>query len=107
MAPKSEFIQHVVHLLSNVVGDVQSRSMFGGESYYHAGNVFAMTVGDKLYFKVDDETRDAFELAGSRPFVYESKGGKPVAMAYWETPVGTIDDPEAIRPWALLGLEAA
>lgn len=107
MAPKSEFIEHVTHLLSSVVGDVQSRAMFGGHSFYHAGRIFAMTVGDQLYFKVDNETKDAFELAGSRPFVYESKSGKPIAMAYWETPVGAVDDPEAIRPWALLGVEAA
>lgn len=107
MAPKSEFIDHLVHLLSSVVGDVQSRAMFGGHSFYHDGSVFAMAVEDRLYFKVDNETKDAFELAGSRPFVYESHTGKPVEMAYWEAPVGTIEDPTAIRPWALLGVEAA
>ena len=62
-----------------------------------------MTVGDQLYFKVDNETKDAFELAGSRPFVYKSKSGKPVAMAYWETPVGAVDYPEAIRPVGFSG----
>ena len=35
MAPKSEFIEHVTRLLSSVVGDVQSRAMFGGHSFYH------------------------------------------------------------------------
>lgn len=107
MAAKNEFVEDMIRLLSSVVGDVQSRAMFGGHSYYHAGSVFAMSVGDKLYFKADEETKDAFELAGSRPFVYEGNSGKPVAMAYWETPLGTIDNPEAIRPWALLGVEAA
>jgi DNA transformation protein len=81
--------------------------MFGGHSFYHAGSIFAMTVGERLYFKVDNETKDAFELAGSQPFVYESRSGKPVAMSYWEAPVGATNGSEAVRPWALLGLEAA
>jgi DNA transformation protein len=107
MTQKDEFVEDMVRLLSSVLGDVQVRAMFGGHSFYHEGRVFAMTAGERLYFKADKLSSDVFEKAGSEPFTYDSHSGRPVAMSYWEAPNGTLDDPEAIRPWALLGVEAA
>ncbi len=107
MAQKNEFVEHVTLILSSLIGDVESRAMFGGYSYYHAGHIFAMTVGERLYFKVDKETEGTFEGIGSRPFSYESRSGKSIAMSYWEAPEGTMEEPEALRPWAMLGVEAA
>ena len=107
MPQKNQFTEDMVRLLSSLTGDVQARAMFGGHSLYHSGSVFAITVGDRLYFKVDPLTQKAFEEVGSSPFTYEDKGGKLIAMSYWEAPEGTLDDPEALRPWVNLAIEAA
>jgi DNA transformation protein len=107
MTQKNKFVEDMVRLLSSVLGDVQVRAMFGGHSFYNEGRVFAMTAGDRLYFKADKVSSDTFKEAGSEPFTYDSHTGRPVAMSYWEAPEGTLDDPEAIKPWARLGVEAA
>lgn len=107
MKQRSEFLTQALDILNVAVGEVQHRAMFGGYSLFHGGSVFAIVVNDQLYFKVDSLNRDEFEKAGSQAFSYESKAGKPVTMSYWEAPQGSLDNPDTIRPWATLGIEAA
>lgn len=105
MRNDSKFVDHVLDLLKPI-GGVRPRAMFGGWGLYHGSTMFGLIAYDQLYFKVDDQTRDAFREAGSRPFVYSGKG-KPYEMSYWLAPEGSLDDGEKLDPWARLGLEAA
>jgi DNA transformation protein len=89
--------------------EVTARRMFGGLGFWADGRFFA--IGDPedgaLYLKVDAVTRGRFEAAGGRPFTYEARGGERVAMSYFTPPDAALEDPEAMLPWARLGLEAA
>ncbi|HET9485349.1 MAG TPA: TfoX/Sxy family protein, partial [Xanthomonadales bacterium] len=85
---------------------VTVRAMFGGHGIYRDGTIFAIAIGDALYLKADEQTRDAFAAAGSTPFVYA--GGKtPVTMSYWSVPDAAIDSPQDLLPWAKLAWAAA
>lgn len=103
----NQFVDHVVDLLDCALdGDVRARAMFGGHGIYHRGIMMALVAWERLYFKADDITRPRFEAAGSEPFVYDDGKGKSVTMSYWEAPEGTLDSPDSLRPWAVLGFEA-
>lgn len=100
-----EYVDHLLDQLSPL-GEVRARAMFGGFGIYLGTVMFGLVADNALYLKVDDENRDAFEAAGSSPFVYH-KRGKPMAMSYWLLPDAAADDAGALREWARRGLEAA
>jgi DNA transformation protein len=101
------FVQYNLELLEPL-GPVQARAMFGGWGLYYGGMMFGLIAEGRLYLKVDEATRPAFEAAGCEPFVYDSgKGKPPVAMSYWTPPTDASDDAHALLPWARRAVEAA
>ncbi len=112
MAPTSaadRFAAHALDLFALLGPGVVSRRMFGGLGFYARGLFFA--VGDqdegRLFLKVDDLTRPAFEAAGGQPFTYTVPGQATMTMAYLTPPDGALEDPEEMLPWGRLALEAA
>ena len=84
------------------LGPVRARAMFGGWGLFLDDTMFGLIAGERLYFKVDDETEPRFAAAGAEAFTY-LRQGKRAAMSYWEAPSGA----GGRLPWAELGLEAA
>ncbi len=84
------------------LGPIRARAMFGGWGLFLDDTMFGLIVGERLFFKVDDQTEPRFAAAGAEAFTY-LRQGKRVAMSYWEAPSGA----EGRLPWAELGLEAA
>jgi DNA transformation protein len=101
----SSFVEHVLDLLSPL-GPVRSRAMMGGTTVFAGDLSVGIVVSDRLYLKVDAETREAFAGAGGEAFAYE-RDGKLVAMSYWTPPDDALEGPDAMRPWAELALAAA
>lgn len=103
MAVSPEFRDYVLEMLEPL-GGVTARAMFGGAALYRDGTVFALIADEVLYFKVDAANRPDYEAAGTGPFrPYE---GKAFAMPYWEVPAEVLEDPQAIRGWAIKAWEA-
>jgi DNA transformation protein and related proteins len=95
-----------LHDLFAPVGPIAVRRMFGGIGVYSDGAMFALVADDVLYMKADDETRAAFEAAGSHPFTYGGKG-RPVRTSYWRLPDSALDEPDDLKTWADLAVKAA
>ncbi|MGO1120165.1 TfoX/Sxy family protein [Rhodovibrionaceae bacterium A322] len=87
------------------LGPVELRHMFGGHALYMEDAIFGLIGEDVIWLKVDDQTKETFRDAGSRPFVYTGKN-KPVEMPYWSVPEGCEDSPAELLPWAQLAVEA-
>ena len=87
-------------------GAVSVKRMFGGHGVYADGLCFAIEAGGEVYLKVDVYNRGEFEAAGSSPLTYVAKG-KPMQMAYWRLVAAAYDDPDELKCWSRLGLEAA
>jgi DNA transformation protein len=108
MSRRREFEDHCLDLFSPL-GPVLPRRMFGGHGFYLGGAMFA--IGDagewRLWLKVDDETRSAFEAAGGEPFVYLGRDRRQVSLSYYAPPAEALDDAEGMLPWARLAVEAA
>ncbi len=100
-----QFVNHCLELLAPL-GAVRSRRMFGGWGLYLDELFVALIAFDRLYFKVDDSTREHFAAAGCEPFIYLGQA-KPVTMSYWTVPVEALDSPALMAPWARLAVQAA
>lgn len=88
------------------VARVSARRMFGGHGVHFEGVMIAIESDGVLWMKCDAETLPAFEARGLKPFFYH-KNGKPYAMSYRELPASAFDDPDELRGWVRLALEAA
>lgn len=87
-------------------GAVSVKRMFGGKGIYADDLCFAIEMAGEIYLKVDDQSRSQFEAAGAAPFTYLQKG-KPMQVAYWSLVASAYDDPDELKRWSRLGLEAA
>jgi len=100
-----DLVNHCLELLAPL-GQVRARRMFGGHGLYCDDLFFALMASDRLYLKVDAQSRPAFEGAGSEPFVYKAKTGAQ-AMSYWSAPAEAMESPALMQPWARLAVAAA
>ena len=78
---------------------VTARAMFGGHGLYKDGVVFGIIADDALYFKVDEKNLPQYKERDSRPFTYEGKNRKMIAMSYWEVPAEILEDREGLAEW--------
>ncbi len=108
MSRRAEFEGHCLDLFAPL-GPVLPRRMFGGVGFYLGGAMFAIGDPDewRLWLKVDDATRGAFQAAGGEPFVYLGRGQREVSLSYYAPPPEALDDAEGMLPWARLAAEAA
>jgi DNA transformation protein and related proteins len=104
MPCSSTFVEHALDLVSGV-GRVEARRMFGGHGVFSRGVMFGLLDDDELFLRVDGETEGRFADAGCRRWVYP--GNTALSMSYFRPPDEAHEDPEAMEPWARLGLEAA
>lgn len=89
------------------LGTVTRRPMMGGATLYLDGIVFAIVDADgSLWFKSDATTDAAWDAAGCARFTYERGDGTVASMNYRRAPDDCLDDPDALREWAALGVEA-
>ena len=102
---RNEFVDHCLELLGPL-GAARSRRMFGGHGLY-VDDLFIGIVGaERLYLKVDAQTRPQFEAAGCTPFRF-SADGKLIALGYFSAPDEAIESAPLMQPWARLALAAA
>ena len=81
------------------VEGITARAMFGGHGLYKEGVIFGLIADDQLYFKTGESNQKDYEAAGSRPFTYQAKKGKRVAMSYWEVPSDIMENRDEIGIW--------
>lgn len=88
------------------MGSVTIRRMMGGATLYLDGTVFAILADDALWFKADKVSDAAWDAAGCARFTYAKADGATGTMNYRLAPADAYDDPDAMRRWAALALEA-
>ena len=81
-------------------GRIVVRRMFGGESLFRDGLMFAIVHEDRLYFKTSEESRQAFIAEGTGPLFYKFKNAEGVLTSYYELPDRLYDDPDELAEWA-------
>lgn len=89
------------------IGTVTRRRMFGGAALYCDGLTFAILAFDALWFKADVQSAAAWDAIGAPPFTVTRDNGRVQSLPYRRAPDDVYDDPDALREWAMLALEAA
>jgi DNA transformation protein and related proteins len=85
------------------LGEVTSRPLFGGHGFYWRDVIFAITYRERLYLKVDELSRPAFEAHVMGPF---RPNERQTLKSYFEVPPEVLADPEALLSWAREAIRA-
>jgi DNA transformation protein len=88
------------------LGRVTLRKMMGGAVLYLDGTIFALLDEGEIWFKADGETDALWDAEGCERFSVTFKDGRVDVMNYRRASTDVYDDPEAMRRWAGLALEA-
>jgi DNA transformation protein and related proteins len=96
MANRATYIEFLIEQLSPL-GEITTRSMFGGHVLYCDGTVFALVASDTLYLKVDQHNQAAFEASGLEAF--HPFGDESMVMQYYQAPPEIFEDVDALRRW--------
>lgn len=86
---------------------VSVKRMFSGHGVYADGVCFALNLRGDIFLKADSLTEQRFAEAGSQPFVYEGRRGTVTVLSYWRLVPGAYDDPDELKAWCGLAMEAA
>ena len=76
------------------LGEVTSRSLFGGHGLYWRETIFGIIYRGRLYLKVDDRSRDDYVTRGVGPF---RPNDRQTLKSYFEVPPEVLADPEAFH----------
>jgi len=91
----SAFVTEVVSLLAEL-GEVRAKAMFGGYGLYCGSTFFGLIAFERLFFKVDDDSRREFVRLGSEPF---SPSPGKVMRSYYEVPRSVFENDEELIRW--------
>ncbi len=105
MNEDQEFINHLLDLLGERE-NITYKRMFGGYGLFCESVMFGLISENTLYLKVDSENIETFLTEGLESFIY-FKGNKPVKLSYYEAPEAALEDPEVMKRWSELSINAA
>ena len=89
------------------LGRITMRRMFGKTGVFCDGVMLGMVRDNTLYFRVDDDNREAFKEARSFPPLNYAKKGGTIDLAFWRAPERLFDEPDELVTWAQAALAAA
>jgi DNA transformation protein len=84
--------------------DLEIRRMFSGAGIYSEQTMFGILAAGRVYLKIDDATRGAFEERGMGPF--QTRRGLAL-RSYYEVPPDVLDDEAALLEWSRRAVAAA
>jgi DNA transformation protein len=97
--PRPALVDHYAEEFS-ALGEIEVKHFFGGWQFRCGGRQFAAFIRDALYFRADDNLRQALQAAGSEPFWYEKQGKRVTVGGYQTVPDSALDDPIDLLFWA-------
>jgi DNA transformation protein len=81
---------------------VRARAMFGGYGFYMEDAFFAVVSDGRLYFRTDDESREAYRARGMQALQPRHRPrGKRTVDRNFEVPPDVLDDATLLREWAM------
>jgi DNA transformation protein and related proteins len=102
--PATAFVEFLLDQLDGVP-DVRAQRMFSGFGLYSGDLFFAIVHEDILYFKVDDQSRNAYLRAGMAPF--KPYKDRPMTMGYYQVPAAVVEDADELCQWAQRAIAVA
>ncbi len=88
------------------LGDIKSRSMFGGFGIFCDGVMFALVINDALHLRATEKNESKFKELGLEPYRY-SKRGFPIVTKYFAVPQTWWTQTETLMDYAKQSLKSA
>ena len=107
MTEKADALIRKLEASLTPLGPFRSRAMFGGRGLYLNDVFFGLIAYDKFYLKTDEDNRDDFVKAKTKPFSFESARKGLVVTSYWQCPDAVLKDARKLRQWIGKALDAA
>lgn len=82
----------------SVLDDLVMKRMFGGTGLYLDDVFFGIIYGDRLYFRVSEETIGEYKKRKMQPF--KPFEGKSTSRRYYEVPLEILESSEDLVRWA-------
>lgn len=86
---------------------MRAQRFFGGVGLASGAVQFAMIMGNRLYFVVDERSRAKYEAVGMEPFSYATRKRRVRVRRYFEVPAGVLEEREQLAAWAREAIAAA
>ena len=99
MPVSDSFRDFVIEQLEQCTRDIRAKRMFGAVGIYSGESFFAVIDDDRLYFKVDAQTRPKFEAEGMKPARIVASSGEVMTLGYYEVPLAALEAPDELRAW--------
>jgi len=106
MTVSMSFREFVLDQLGGL-SELRPKPMFGGVGLYSGDAFFGILAADSLYFKVDDNSRPAYERAGSAAFAPYLDRPQMRMATYYAVPAGVIENAQELLKWAKTSIAAA
>ncbi len=105
MSLNQDILNYYTERLS-LLGKVSIKRMFGGAGFYMNGRMFALTDGDDVYLKADEENRARFESRKMKQFApFDDK--PEMRMHYYSLSSEDLENDDALRELGTLAIEAS
>ena len=98
MPVTDSFRDYVLEQLEQCARQIRAKRMFGAVGIYSGEHFFAVIDDDRVYFKVDDQTRPGYEAEGMGPARIGTEPEQMV-LSYYEVPLGALEAPHELRRW--------
>lgn len=102
--PVNESLLSFVKDQLSTFGEVETKKMFGGVSFYKNGLMFGLLGHDVFHLKADDINRPDYEAKGMTAFL--ASAGKK-GLPYYQVPAEVLEDRDELKKWAAKAYEAA
>ena len=89
------------------LGRVTMRRMFGKTGVFCGGVMLGVVTENTLYFRVDEQNKEAFKEAAAFPPLNYAKKGAMIDLSFWRVPERLFDEPDELILWAQAALAAA
>lgn len=80
------------------LGGLMTKRMFGGTGLYLDDVFFGIIYGDRLFFRVSEETIDEYKKRKMKPF--KPFAGTAGSRRYYEVPLEILESPVDLVRWA-------
>lgn len=94
-----EFVSYIHDRLTGL-GDIECSRYFGGWGFRTEGELFAIIMGQMLYFRVNDQLREELAAIGSKPFSYKKGEQRIIVERFYTAPERCIHDVNHLKHWA-------
>lgn len=105
MAVSGGFKDYLLDVLAPL-GRIEMSRFFGLAGIKVEGQLIGFSDEEKIYFRTDVETRDAYLREGGEAFSFY-KGKELIVTSYIAIPERLLDEPEEMVTWAARAREAA